>query len=303
MSNQDRQPQLIHASGDDWRAARRKRVVIYGMSGLGKTHVSNILRKSGAWFHYSVDYRIGTRYMGEFIVDNFKKKAMKVPFLAELLRSDSIDIASNIRFDNLEPLSTYIGKPGDPARGGIPFDEFMTRQEQHLRAEIDAMHDTEYFAGRAKDIYDYDCFVCDTSGSLIEVVDPNDTDDPVIGKLFRVMLPVWIKGNDTHIQMLIERFCRDPKPMYYQPEFARALWSEFLAREKCSPEIADPDRFVRWGYERLLEYRIPKYKALAKNWGVIISADDVSRIRQSDDFVDIIADAIDQRVQPARPGS
>jgi hypothetical protein len=37
-----------------------------------------------------VDYRIGTRYMGEHIVDNFKREAMKVPFLRDLLRSDSI---------------------------------------------------------------------------------------------------------------------------------------------------------------------------------------------------------------------
>ena len=41
------------------------------MSGLGKTHVSNMLRRTGGWFHYSIDYRIGTRYMGEYIVDNF----------------------------------------------------------------------------------------------------------------------------------------------------------------------------------------------------------------------------------------
>ena len=71
------------------------------------------------WFHYSVDYRIGTRYMGEHIVDNFKREAMRVPFLRDLLRSDSIYISSNITFENLEPLSTYLGKPGDPDKGGL----------------------------------------------------------------------------------------------------------------------------------------------------------------------------------------
>ena len=39
--------------------------------------------------------------------------------------SDSIYIASNITFDNLAPLSTYLGKPGDPAQGGLPFDEYV----------------------------------------------------------------------------------------------------------------------------------------------------------------------------------
>jgi len=64
------------------------------MSGLGKTHVSNMLRDCGDWFHYSIDYRIGTRYMGEFIADNAKAQAMNVPFLRDLLMSDSIHIAA-----------------------------------------------------------------------------------------------------------------------------------------------------------------------------------------------------------------
>ena len=86
------------------------------MSGLGKTHLASMLRASGEWFHYSVDYRIGTRYMGELIADDFKRHAMAVPLLRELLLTDSVRIESNITFDNLAPLSTYLGKPGDPAR-------------------------------------------------------------------------------------------------------------------------------------------------------------------------------------------
>ena len=117
---------MIYASAAEWRAAQRKRVLVFGMSGLGKTHLANMLRGAGGWFHYSVDYRIGTRYMGELIADNFKREAMKVPLLRELLMTDSVYISSNITFDNLAPLSTYLGKPGDPARGGLPFDEYMT---------------------------------------------------------------------------------------------------------------------------------------------------------------------------------
>ena len=76
---------MLYTSADDWRAAPRKKVLFFGMSGLGKTHVSNILRGGGDWFHYSIDYRIGTRYMGEYITDNAKAEAMKVPFLRDLL--------------------------------------------------------------------------------------------------------------------------------------------------------------------------------------------------------------------------
>ena len=185
---------MQYTSPDAWRSATAKRVLLFGMSGLGKTHVSNMLRRSGGWFHYSVDYRIGTRYMGEHIVDNFKREAMRTPFLAELLRTDSIYIASNITFNNLSPLSTYLGKPGDPAKGGLPFTEYMRRQDLHREAEISALLDTRRFAARAKDLYGYDNFVCDSGGSICEVVDPDDPGDPVLSALAEDHLMVWIKG-------------------------------------------------------------------------------------------------------------
>ena len=81
------------------RHSKKKKVLLFGMSGLGKTFISNMLRVSGDWFHYSIDYRIGTRYMGEFISDSYKLSAMKTPHLNELLMTDSIYIASNITFD------------------------------------------------------------------------------------------------------------------------------------------------------------------------------------------------------------
>ena len=116
---------MFYQTPEAWKRAPQKRVALFGMSGLGKTRISAMLREEAGWFHYSVDFRIGTRYMGEHIVDNFKREAMRNPFLRQLLRSDSIYIASNITFHNLDPLSTYLGKPGDPAKGGIPFDDYL----------------------------------------------------------------------------------------------------------------------------------------------------------------------------------
>ena len=133
---------MIYNSALDWQNAVQKRVVLFGMSGLGKTHVSNMLRASGDWFHYSIDYRIGTRYMGEFIEDSFKREAMCNPFLRDLLMSDSIKIKSNITFDNLAPLSTYLGKPGRADKGGLSIEEYRRRQAQHHRAEVEALLDT-----------------------------------------------------------------------------------------------------------------------------------------------------------------
>ena len=49
-------------------------VTLLGMSGVGKTMLSTALRQSSNWFHYSADYRIGTRYLVESILDNVKFK-------------------------------------------------------------------------------------------------------------------------------------------------------------------------------------------------------------------------------------
>ena len=140
-----------------FRAQERRSLALFGMSGVGKTRIASMVREGG-WFHYSVDYRIGTRYMGEHIVDNCKQEAMKSPLLRELLMSDSIYIGSNITFENLSPLSTYLGKPGNPDKGGIPFDEYMRRQTEHRAAEISAMLDTNYFIERAQRVYGYNHF-------------------------------------------------------------------------------------------------------------------------------------------------
>jgi hypothetical protein len=268
--------------------------MLFGMSGLGKTTLSNMLREAGDWFHYSVDYRIGTRYMGEYISDNFKREAMKVPLLRELLMSDSVFITSNITFDNLAPLSTYLGKPGNAAKGGLPFGEYQRRQAQHGQAEVAAMLDTTRFIDRAQDLYGYNHFVCDTSGSICEVVDADNPADPVMAEVSAHLLPVWIKGSEAHRAELCRRFDRAPKPMFYRPEFLLTVWADYLAESGLTADKADPDAFLRFGYARLLESRQPRYAAMAR-WGVTVTAKEVAEARTPAAFDALIAHALDRR--------
>ncbi|MGY6412372.1 MAG: ATPase [Alkalilacustris sp.] len=286
---------MIYPTGAAWRAAGHRRVMLFGMSGLGKTHLATMLRKAGGWFHYSVDYRIGTRYMGEHIADNFKREAMKVPLLRELLMTDSVTIRSNITFDNLAPLSTYLGKPGDPARGGLGFDEYLQRQDQHRAAEIAALCDTPRFIDRALGLYGYPHFVCDSGGSICEVVDPEDPEDPVLRPLSEALLCVWIEGSEAHTAELVRRFDRAPKPMYYQPEFLRAAWADYRAEAGVAEDAVDPDAFVRWTYARALAHRTPRYAAMARRWGVSVSAEEVAAVGCEAGFIELIATAIDRR--------
>ncbi|WP_265499607.1 ATPase [Paracoccus beibuensis] len=282
---------MIYRSAAEWQAATARRIVLFGMSGLGKTFLASMLRGTGDWFHYSVDYRIGTRYMGEYIADNFKREAMKVPFLRDLLMSDSVYIASNITFDNLAPLSTYLGKPGSPSRGGLPFGEYCLRQNQHRRAEIASLLDTRHFMDRARDIYGLANFVCDSGGSICEVVDPEDPQDPVLKALSHDLLMVWIKGSDAHTAELVRRFDKAPKPMYYQPQFLEQAWIAYRVEKGLEEAQVNPDDFIRWTYARALAHRQPRYQAMARR-GVTILAEEVAQIRTPDDFNDLIARAI-----------
>ncbi|PIB24582.1 ATPase [Amylibacter kogurei] len=286
---------MIYKTANDWNQSKSKRVMLFGMSGLGKTHISQILRDQGSWFHYSVDYRIGTRYMGEHIADNFKKEAMRNPFLAELLRSDAIYIAANMKFSDLSPLSTYLGKPGDTSKGGIAFDEYLRRQRLHRDAEINAMKDTVHFIHRAKELYDYDNFVCDTSGSVVEVVDPNDKNDPVMSLLSDHVLPIWIDGGSGHTDVLVERFAKAPKPMYYQEDFLLDCWENYLSEKSVAPVDVNPDDFILWGYQKLLENRLPRYAQIAKNWGVRVDAKDIANVHNCEDFSAVVSAALEAR--------
>ena len=284
---------MIYNNALDWQNATQKRVVLFGMSGLGKTHVSNMLRASGDWFHYSIDYRIGTRYMGEFIEDSFKREAMGNAFLRDLLMSDSIKIKSNITFDNLAPLSTYLGKPGRVQDGGLAIEEYRRRQQQHHRAEVEALLDTPYFIDRARDIYGYEHFVCDSGGSICEVVDPADPNDPVLSCLAECALMVWIEGSDAHTDELIKRFDRAPKPMCYQASFLDTKWDCYLAEKQVTDQEVDPNDFVRWAYAQAMAHRQPIYRSMSK-WGVKVTADEVAAATTPKQFDAMIVNALER---------
>ena len=280
---------MIYKNKKDWETSTNKRVSLLGMSGLGKTKLSNMLQSTFSWFHYSVDYRIGTRYLDEHIVDNFKQEAMKNVFLRDLLLSDSIYISSNLNFNNLSPLSTYLGKPGSEDLGGIDFNLYKKRQKQHREAEILSVMDTNKFIEKSNNIYAYQNFVCDTSGSICEVVNPEDPNDPLLNHLSKNTLIILIKGDKKHKDQLIKRFKANPKPIYYNENFLNEKWSNFKNINNVNNKNVDPNKFILYCFEDLLDHRIPIYDSIAKNWGITINADDISKVKNEKDFINLVS--------------
>jgi len=274
-------------TGREFLAWKHKAVTLLGMSGVGKTTLAASLPRN-KWFHYSGDYRIGTKYLAEPILDNIKRQAMQVGFLRDLLRSDSIYIASNITVDNLAPIATFLGKIGRPDLGGLPVEEFKRRQRLHREAEIGAMRDVEAFIDKAHTIYGYDHFLNDAGGSIVEL-----DDEATIETLAEHTLLLYLKPDHAIERALVQRAIDDPKPLYYQEPFLDAKLAEYLAARKLkSTDEIVPDEFVRWIFPALVEHRRPRYEALAAARGYTIDAVAANRVRTEDEFLALIASAL-----------
>ena len=269
----------------DWKT---KRITLLGMSGVGKTHISTLLRGYD-WFHYSGDYRIGTRYLDEPILDIIKQQAMQVPFLRDLLRRDWIDIKNNIKIHDLGPVLAFVGKLGGPEWGGLSLEEFSRRQAMYREAEIAAMLDVPEFIRKGHEIYGYHHFVNDVGGSLCELDEPG-----VIELLAEHTLILYIQTTTREEEdTLIRRAQSDPKPLYYRPTFLAEHLPVYL-KEKGLDYVAqvEPDDFTRWVFPRLFHSRLPRYEAIAGPHGYTVTSQEIAQVKSEADFLALVETAI-----------
>ena len=272
---------------EEFRAWENKRVTLVGMSGVGKSYLSAKLRGSN-WFHYSGDYRIGTRYLDEHIVDMIKEQAIKIPFLKDLLRNDWIYIKNNIRVNDLGPVLSFVGKLGNPELGGVELNNFVERQAIYREAEVAAMYDVPHFIEKARRIYGYPHFVNDVGGSLCELDEP-EVMDILIDNTMILYIQVT---NQEQEDRLIERAVSDPKPLYYRADFLQQHLQIYL--EEVGLEYAaqiDPDGFARWVFPHLFHSRIPRYSEIAK-LGYTVTSEEVDQVEDHEDFSQLLETAI-----------
>jgi hypothetical protein len=280
----------VELSPQEFLNSKNKRITLLGMSGVGKTRLASILR-SQDWFHYSGDYRIGTRYLDEPILDNIKLQAMQVPFLRDLLQSDSIYICNNITVDHLKPVSSFLGKLGNPTQDGLDLQEFQRRQNLHREAEIAAMNDVPDFINKAQAIYGYKHFINDAGGSACELDDPN-----VIKTLADHTLILYIQASKQDEERLISRAEHAPKPLYYREAFLEEQLHIYMTENDLAyVALINPDEFVRWIFPRLFHSRIPRYESIAKQYGYTITTDELATVQTEKDFVDLVALAIERK--------
>jgi len=258
-----------------------------GMSGVGKTTLASVLPKD-RWFHYSADYRIGTRYLKEPILDNIKVHAMQQPFLRDLVLSDSISFRSNITFHHLKPVSTFLGKIGNPELGGSSIDEFKRRQQLHRKAEVKAIRDVGSFIEKARNLYGRPHFINDTGGSICEL-----TDDEAWTELSQHSLILYLRADKKMEQMLTERAQADPKPLYYDDVFLDEHIARYLELKGLShTDEINPDKYVQWVFPSLIAHRRPLYERIASKYGYTIDAGRVLAVKSQQDVLDLISEAL-----------
>ena len=244
-----------------------KRFALLGMSGLGKTFISRTLVNQDDWLHYSVDYEIG-----------------KI-----LFKNKHRNLLNGFEVGNLTNLSNFLGKPGSQSMGGISFSEYLTRQQLHRDAEIKATLNASSLVERSPELSH---FVCDTSGSICELVNPQDDNDKILSSLSKNFLIICLEAPDTMYQVLIDRFLAKPKPMYYEENFLQSLWQRFIDNTSTTCDGINPDDFMIYGFKALIKRRKAIFDTISKNWGISLDFEQLREVKCAADLIGAIESAI-----------
>ena len=158
----------------------------------------------------------------------------------------------------------------------------------HHQAEIAAMNDVPEFIHKAEDIYGYHHFINDAGGSVCELDSPE-----VLETLAQNTLIIYIKIPPALEQTIIERAKTDPKPLYYREAFLDEKLAEFMRlKNYASTDVMPPDEFVSWVFPELFKSRLPRYQAIADQYGYTIDANDAATVKNEADFIRLITDAL-----------
>ena len=240
-----------------------KRFALLGMSGLGKTFISRSLVQKDSWSHYSVDYEIGKllfKHQHEYLLDGFE-------------------------IGNLTNLSNFLGKPGSPSMGGISFSEYLTRQQLHRDAEVKATLNACALVESSPELSN---IVCDTSGSICELVNPSDENDRILTSLSKNFLIICLEAPDSMYQVLIDRFLAKPKPMYYEGGFLHSLWLDYRNDTLNINDPINPDDFMIYGFKALIKRRKDIFETISKNWGISLNFKQLREIKSAADLIKAI---------------
>ena len=125
--------------------------------------------------------------------------------------------------------------------------------------------------------------VNDSTGSLCEI-----NDNQLMSFIDENSLIVYIKASKEEEQKVLKRAQEYPKPMFFSPDKFDEWVKAYATEKNIKADAFDPDAFSRWVFPKLLENRLPKYKAIADKYGVTIPSEAFQGVKTSNDFLSII---------------
>ena len=150
------------------------------------------------------------------------------------------------------------------------------------------MLDVGEFRHKAEDIYAYKNFINDAGGSVCELENKE-----VLEYLAKHTLFIYIKTSPELNQTIINRAKTSPKPLYYREKFLDEQLAQFMQIHNYRDVNAiPPDEFVSWVFPELFKSRLPRYQAIADEYGYTLDASDVAKVTNEDDFIQLVAAAI-----------
>lgn len=289
--------QIRYPSGGFFLRNSQLKLLLIGMSGVGKTYLSTVLSKNQK--HYSVDYLIGAKYLTQEISDSINKELKTNPYIEDLLNNQALKTEVSISSDNLCALSFYIGLFGSKQKNGLPLGEFVRRQKLYLESERKVMFDL------ITTIENKNSVIVDTTGSFCELFSyPIDFSDPLIKMLRDDFLVIYLEADNQLNETLIQRQRQAPKPMCYEPDFFQSQLQEYCkinnieysksSLSKFQNDNIDPKDFSMFVFRKCIHYRKHKYQQIADFTGITIPAKQTSNIDSSSQFYDLVAKTIDE---------
>ncbi|PVV24598.1 MAG: ATPase, partial [gamma proteobacterium symbiont of Ctena orbiculata] len=94
---------------------------------------------------------------------------------------------------------------------------------------------------------------------------------------------------------LIARSMSHPKPLYYREAFLDEHLAEYMRINGIDyVSLIDPYDFGRWVFPRLFRARIPRYEAIARNYGYTVTTKELSAVADESDFLQLLEKVIDR---------
>ena len=95
------------------------------------------------------------------------------------------------------------------------------------------------------------------------------------------------EGRPTEKETLTSRLIDRPLRPLFNDDFLYEV--QVICTVISSDKNVDPDKFILYCFEDLLDHRIPIYDSIAKNWGITINADDITKVKNEKDFINLVS--------------